>query len=96
MFKLSSWFFTIPFIFLFSLHLIFFDLLLRLNPTSNWAARTSYLVSLGVLKLFKICGVSFKLEAYPDLKEDLQSSRPKIIVANHQSLIDLAILTVQF
>lgn len=91
---LITYILSIPFIILFAFIMVFFDLLQRVLFISRIRAILSFLsyaVSYSVLLSLKITGLKIN---YPKL--DTSLSGPLLIVSNHQSLMDIAIINCLF
>ncbi len=95
--KISSWIRTIPFLICFATLMLLSDLILRCFWSQELHRKVNVFLNRTVLKfLSTFCGITFDFQVGAAVLQQAKSNLPKIIVANHQSLMDLAMLNVVF
>lgn len=95
--KLLSWIRTIPFLICFAILMVSSDLLLRFFWSKKLYRKLNDFLNQTVLNFLAVfCGTKFDYQVAPEVRLQQDSDLPKVIVANHQSLMDLAMLNVVF
>lgn len=88
--RARDWLFTVPFVVVFVVVLLVYDLLGRIalllgRRPFEW---TMAALQRTLMATFRICGVSIEVEMAPDIRPNTGYA----IVSNHQSLLDIAII----
>lgn len=95
--KILNYLGSIPFLICFAILMTGADVLQRMAFSRKVFSAIYHFLNNGVLVLLKVfCGTRFKFTGLEHLEGLENKSIPKIIISNHQSLMDIAILNVVF
>jgi len=88
--RIRDWFFTVPFLVLFFLTLVVFDVTGRIVRPFSMRGFEHVMASLQrtLMNVFRICGVELQVERSPEI----QPNTGYVIISNHQSMFDIALI----
>jgi 1-acyl-sn-glycerol-3-phosphate acyltransferase len=95
--KLIAWFAGVPFILMFSVVMVTFDIIMRIGVALSKKFYEPILVGLcnSVLYILRITGFRWEIEGQSNLSK-LEPRLPLLVIANHQSLMDIPMLYLAF
>jgi len=88
--RVRDWLFTVPFLLLFGLALVFFDLAGRLARVVSlrWFEATMAMLQRTLVWIFRICGTHLDIERSPLIRPRTAYA----VISNHQSMFDIALI----